>query len=221
MQCSVEITGEIQKELTRKHRRFSITLFVLGLLGVFAYFAIKMFFAEFWVEIVFFVSIIVLVLGILMYAGYATTKKKVKGLQVINHYEFSATSFTVTHQRNDEIQSTIKILYKNVKKIQDSENYLFIYVSRKSVIPVPKREMSPEDISTLKVWISSEKLGKTGKLDVLKNSSNGENRPLTPEEIRKQVKLQEKQKKLIEKARKEQEKEEKRRLELERKQNKK
>ena len=176
-----------------------------------------MFFAEFWVEIVFFVSIVVLVLGILMYAGYATTKKKVKGLQVINHYEFSATSFTVTHQRNDEIQSTIKILYKKVK---DSENYLFIYVSRKSVIPVPKREMSPEDISTLKVWINSERLGRSGKLEIFKNSEK-EGRPLTQEEIRKQAKFEQKQKKLIEKARKEQEKEEKRRLEQERKQNKK
>lgn len=220
MQCSVEITGEIQKELTRKHRSFSITLFILGLLGVFAYFAIKMFFDEFWVEVVFFVSITVLVLGILMYAGYATTKRKVKGVQVINHYEFSATSFTITHQRNDEIQSTIKILYKNVKKIQDSDNYLFIYVSRKSVIPVSKREMSPEDISTLKVWINSERLGRSGKLEIFKNSEK-EGRPLTQEEIRKQAKFEQKQKKLIEKARKEQEKEEKRRLEQERKQNKK
>lgn len=220
MQCSVEITGEIQKELTRKHRSFSITLFILGLLGVFAYFAIKMFFDEFWVEVVFFVSITVLVLGILMYAGYATTKRKVKGAQVINHYEFSATSFTITHQRNDEIQSTIKILYKNVKKIQDSDNYLFIYVSRKSVIPVSKREMSPEDISTLKVWINSERLGRSGKLEIFKNSEK-EGRPLTQEEIRKQAKFEQKQKKLIEKARKEQEKEEKRRLEQERKQNKK
>lgn len=220
MQCSVEITGEIQKELTRKHRKFSISIFVLGLLGIFAYFAIKMFFDEFWVEVVFFVSMVLLVLGILMYAGYATSKSKVKGANVFNHYEFSATSLTITHQRNEDIATTVKVLYKNIKKVKDSENYLFIYVSRKAVLPVPKKNMTPEEISSLKVWINSERLGKSGKLEIFKNS-NDENKPLTQEQIRKQAKIQAKQKKLMEKARKEQEKEEKRRIEQEKKQNKK
>lgn len=217
MDCSVEITGDIQKELSYKQKAFSIFLFIIGLFGLFAYFGLKMFFYELWVELIFFGSIILLVLGILMYAGYNTARKKIKGAGVINHYEFSPTSMVVSHERNDEIESTIKILYKNIKKIKETKHYLFLYVSRKAALPIEKNSLKPEEISTIKIWVTSERMGKTRRLDVLKKNGDDANYQSSQQDSVNQAMVQEEQRRLAEKMRMEQEKENQKYLEAERK----
>ena len=45
-------------------------------------------------------------------------------------------------------------------KIKETDNYLFLYPNKVSAVPIPKKEFSPEELSTIKVWVNSAKVKK-------------------------------------------------------------
>lgn len=78
-----------------------------------------------------------------------TTKKTVAS-ELVNEYEFDNDFFTVTSYKHSEQVGTIKVFYKEIYKIKEKNNYIFLYINRVNAYIVDTENLPKEDITLLR-----------------------------------------------------------------------
>ena len=152
MKHKIEINENMQKELDKKIKLLGIVFFIVGLIGIIMYITIGTIMeTEITIlEYLLYVFAFCLVYGILIIFLTNKNLKNAKNLKAENEYEFLEDSFTVSTIKNNEVIATEKVYYKDIFKLKETENYLFVYKNRLSAFPIKKQNNEYyEDIKKL------------------------------------------------------------------------
>ena len=156
MKYTCEINQQLQTELNKNVKRNSIIATIVGVVGLVAYIGLSMWKELFVFEILLWVSACLFGFGLVYIAMINKTNKKSAESKIIGEYELEETFMTITASKGNEQISTAKVYYKDIIKVRETENYLFLYPNRQVAYPVPKNKLTPEELSMVKLWVSSQ-----------------------------------------------------------------
>ena len=162
MKCTVKVDEKLQKELNESIWIKSLIALIVGAVGLAIYIVVGVFVEDnlFW-DIFLWVMAILFGYGLTMLVTIKKTNKK----SVLNNFtddiELFEDRVEETIKKGDDIISTTKHYYKDLFKIRETENYLFLYPNKMGAVPVPKKAFSPEEFSKIKLWVNSAKAKKT------------------------------------------------------------
>lgn len=158
--CSVKVNQQMQKELNEKLWRYSIISVIVGALGILAYIIFGGADDSIWWDMFLWSFAFFFGFGIIMLFTVKKVNKNSVERNIVDEIELNETYLTETITKNGEVIATNKHYCKDFLKIRETENYLFLYVNKASAVPVLKSAFSPEELSTIKLWVNSEKIKK-------------------------------------------------------------
>lgn len=157
---SLEINQEVQTELNKSLKRNCIIALVIGIIGFVAYISISMFFEHFILEVLLWVFAFAFGFGLVFLITINKTNKKVVASKMVGEYELFEEFMTIDSIKDGEKISSAKVYYKDIIKIKETENYIFLYPNKQIAYPIPKNKLSAEELSTVKLWVHSAKIKK-------------------------------------------------------------
>ena len=160
MKYSLKVDRELQEELNKTLKRNCLIMVIIGAIGLVAYIAISMFIEHFLLEIFLWIFAGLLGVGVCLLIVINKTNKKAADNNFIGEYELFEEYLIVNTFKNDEQISTIKLYYKDVIKIKETENYIFLYPNKQIAYPIAKKKLLPEELSMVKLWINAARLKK-------------------------------------------------------------
>jgi len=160
MKYSVKVDRELQEEVNKTLKRNCLIMVIIGAIGLVAYIAISMFIEHFLLEIFLWIFAGLLGVGVCLLIVINKTNKKAADNNFIGEYELFEEYLIVNTFKNDEQVSTIKLYYKDVIKIKETENYIFLYPNKQIAYPIAKKKLLPEELSMVKLWINAARLKK-------------------------------------------------------------
>jgi len=160
MKYSVKVDRELQEEVNKTLKRNCLIMVIIGAIGLVAYIAISMFIEHFLLEIFLWIFAGLLGVGVCLLIVINKTNKKAADNNFIGEYELFEEYLIVNTFKNDEQISTIKLYYKDVIKIKETENYIFLYPNKQIAYPIAKKKLLPEELSMVKLWINAARLKK-------------------------------------------------------------
>ena len=155
--CSVKIDENLQKEINRKMWIYSLILTIIGLVGLCVYVVLSVKYDNAWTETLLWVMAFSFGFGISFIVSIKKTNKKVSMNNYTDNLEINEEYIFATTTKNEDVISTIKIYYKDLIKIKETERFLVLYVTKINALIIPKNSFNPEEISTIKLWIYSAK----------------------------------------------------------------
>ena len=90
-------------------------------------------------------------------------KKAIKNSEenkTIFESELDETSIYIINITNGEQVGSSKSYYKDLVKVVETANYIFLYPNLQMAYPISKKNMSQEDIATIKNWINIARVSK-------------------------------------------------------------
>lgn len=160
MKCSVKIDEKLQKELNEQTWLNGLIFTIIGAIGLGLYFVVGAFIDNVFIDMLVWVFSFLLVYGIMFLVLVRRINKKSISSNMTDDIELFEEYLIESTRKNDEVVSTSKFYYKDLFKIRETENYLFLYPNKVSAVPIPKKAFSPEEFSTIKVWVNSAKVKK-------------------------------------------------------------
>ena len=160
MKCSVKIDEKLQRELNEKTWLNGLIFTIIGAIGLGLYIVIGTFVESIILDMLLWVFAFLFAYGIFMLILVKMTNKKSVNNNLTDEIELFEEYLIESTQKNDEVVSTNKIYYKDLLKIRETENFLFLYPNKISAVPIPKKAFTTEEISTIKVWVNSAKVKK-------------------------------------------------------------
>lgn len=159
IKCSVEFNKELVKELNGKVKLGSLISMIIGIVGLCAYITISMFIEAFWLEVFLWVFAIMFGFGLVFFLKLDKINNETIKSKIINEYELNEEFMNVTSIKNGEAIGTSKIYYKDLVKVKETNNFLFLYPNNAQAFAISKK-ISTEELSLLKVWVHSAKIKK-------------------------------------------------------------
>jgi len=148
-------TEKMQKELSKK--QFKLWLFLLIFSSIFEFFTIILSFMGEDVWSLHCCNLIVVVFSIICIRTNFKNRKNCVENKIINSYEFDQEYFYVSTTKNGDNLGNMKIYYKDIIKVKETENYLFLYINRINAYPIDKATTSKEDLILIKGLIEKSK----------------------------------------------------------------
>lgn len=104
-------------------------------------------------------AILLLVFGVtLIILVNIAVKKAIKNSEsnkIVFESEIEKDHIYIANITNGEQVGSSKAYYKDIIKVVETENYIFLYPNLQVAYPISKNGMSQEDIETIKSWINS------------------------------------------------------------------
>ena len=160
MKYTCEINQQLQTELNKIAKRNSIIATIIGVIGLIAYIVLSTWKELFVFEVLLWVSAGVFGVGLAYIVMINKANKKSANSKIVGEYELEETFMTITAIKDGERISSAKTYYKDIIKMRETENYLFLYPNRQIAYPVPKNKLTPEELSMVKLWVSSQLIKK-------------------------------------------------------------
>ena len=160
MKYSIEINESLQNELNKKVKQNCKLAIIIGIIGLAFYIAVSMFFEHFFLEILSWIFIAFAGGGIGLLIVVNRTNKKACERKLTAEYELFEDYMVVVSQKDGIEISTMKLFYKDVIKIKETENYIFLYADKQTAFPIQKNKLTPEELSTARLWINAHKTKK-------------------------------------------------------------
>lgn len=167
MKCKVKIDRKVQDELNKNIQIVSIICLIVGVIGLIAYIVLGAIIESepFWIE--FFLAFSApFAFGLVMLVINANNKKKVEKAVIEDAFDFQEEFMMVESSKNGEVVSNLKFYYKEIIKVKETNNYLFLYPNKASAFAIPKHDLSEDELNTLKGWV---KIAREKSKDVEKN----------------------------------------------------
>ena len=156
MKYTCEINQQLQTELNKNSKRNSIIATIIGIAGLIAYIALSMWKELLVFEIMLWVSACLFGCGLVYIATINKANKRASSLKIVGEYQLEETFMFITAFKDGEQIGSSKTYYKDLIKIRETENYLFLYPNRQIAYPVPKNKLTPEELSMVKLWVGSQ-----------------------------------------------------------------
>lgn len=94
------------------------------------------------------------VAGLVMLLSLRQNVKKMAQNNYINEYEFDEEYLSVATYQNGEVKGTHKVYYKELHKVRENDEYIFLYLNSKSAYIVAKSDATAEDLTALRQLLS-------------------------------------------------------------------
>ena len=159
MKCSIEINEKVQVELNSTIKRNSIISLVIGCIAIALYVILSVFIEDsFWLTYMLWIGAILFAFGLIYLLTVNKLKKQVAKDNSICNYEFEEEYMNVETIKNGEAISNVKFYYKDIVKVKETESYWFLYPNKTAAYPIEKTKLTPEELSTLKMWVQSARI---------------------------------------------------------------
>lgn len=149
IKCKTALDERAQKAFTKNFKIYSIIATVIGAIGIVAYIVTSLFVNSSFLDILLVFSLPFAFGVVYLFMINKTTKKTVAS-ELVNEYEFDNNFFTVTSYKHSEQVGTIKVFYKEIYKIKEKNNYIFLYINRVNAYIVDTENLPKEDITLLR-----------------------------------------------------------------------
>ena len=157
LKCKVKIDENLQKELNQKLKNILTIALIISIIGLITYIAISLFIEEKWLDVLLWVFSIVFGYSLVMIVTINKTNKKSVANNLSSEIELYEEFMNIISFKNNEQFATTKVFYKDIIKIKETQNYLFLYPNKAQAFAIPKSEFSSEEFSLIKVWAYSAK----------------------------------------------------------------
>lgn len=150
MVSRVSIDKGLYKELTSKYRRTNIGILLVGLVGLAVCIAIRIIYPNVNID-----GFSALSLGICFFCIVILITLKVKINRCIENDKFLEVSilddcFIANTIKNGETIGTIKVYFKEVTKMKDTDNYVFFCIGKGQMVPINKNDFSSDVLVKIK-----------------------------------------------------------------------
>lgn len=151
-----EINEDAQRALTKRIQRIYLALIVISSIGLLAYVVFSVIFID--ADYLEYLLLFAIPFGfsLIFYITINTNIKKMEENKFVNEYEFENEYFNVKTSRDGDEIGTQKIYYKDIVKIKEDNEYIFIYINRTNAYIVKKANASLENLQRLKVMLNIE-----------------------------------------------------------------
>ena len=102
-------------------------------------------------------------MGLTIFVSINKVNKNASAKNMTDNIELQENFLVEETVVNNEAVSTNKVYYKDILKIKETENYLFLYINKASAVPIPKKEFSCEEFSQIKFWVNADKIKSENK----------------------------------------------------------
>jgi len=160
MKCTVKIDENVQRELNDQMWVVSLISLIVGSVGLASYIVISVFVESVWLELLLWPMAFAFGVGLTLLISIKKINKKSVQNNLIDNLEIEEDYVVSTTMKNGEIISTLKTYYKDLLKVKETENFLFLYINKASAVPIPKQSFSPEEFSLIKLWVNSARIKK-------------------------------------------------------------
>ena len=139
MKYKTEFNQAMQKELNSKSKKINKTLMIIGAIGLLAYIVIGTILEEevWWCE-----ALLVFALpfsfGLILLITINKQEKKAVFSNQYNVYEFNDDFLNAETYSKGECTSKVKFYYKDIVRVKETDNYLFLFIQIKHAFPVLK-----------------------------------------------------------------------------------
>ena len=152
--CAVEIDEDLQKEANEKVWIISLTSAIIGVVGLISYIILSIFFKSIWLTLLLCVMAFAFGFGIVYMFVINRINKKSVNKESTDELEIFEDYIDLKTIKNGEVIVTLKTYYKDLFRIRETKNFLFLYINRSSALAVPKKVFTPEEYLTIKGWAS-------------------------------------------------------------------
>ena len=149
LKVSTVIDAKAQKALSNNTMIASIIALVIGALGIVAYVILSTFINNSYIDILL-IFCIPFAIGLIYVITINKNIKAVAVNQFTSEYDFDTDYFNVTSSMNGDIVGTQKVYYRDLYKIREKDEYIFIYINKFNVFIVKKSNISGEDLIALR-----------------------------------------------------------------------
>lgn len=161
MKCRVTVNEKLQKELNEKIWLTGLIMTIVGAIGLGLYAILSTFFGDKLIfEMLFWVMVFVFALGVTYLFLVKSANKRALNNNYTDEIELFEEYCVVQTLKNEEVVGTLKVYYKDLIKVKETENYLFLYPNKMVATSIPKSEFSAEDFSKIKLWVHSARANK-------------------------------------------------------------
>lgn len=164
IETNTKLDLKMQKALNLKLFIASIVLLIIGIVGLLGYLILSIGFRmdTIWLDILLWVFSISFGYGLIWMLSVIRTNSAVADEQKENNYMFFEDYVLITTYFKGENIGSIKLYYKEIKKIKQTNDYIFLYRSFRIVYPVSKQNLNQQDCETVLSLIKKQS-GKKGK----------------------------------------------------------
>lgn len=142
-----------QKILTKKIRVGSLISMIIGIVGLLIYIILSINFENLNLDFLLFFSIpfaIGLVLLITIHKNIAKTAS----YQWINEYVFEKNAIHISTIKNEDVIGTHKLYYKDIYKVKEYDDYLFIFINKANAYILKKSNTTELELNKIKELIN-------------------------------------------------------------------
>ena len=144
-----EIDKTAQKALSKNVIIFCIASIVVGSVGLLTFIVLYAFFESAYLDLLLLFSI-PFALGLVYLIMINKNIKNMAESKITNEYNFNEDSLNVTCEKNGEIFGTQKVYYKDIYKVREVKDYIFIYINATSAYIIKKSNATDEEIAIIK-----------------------------------------------------------------------
>lgn len=151
---ATKMDAEMVAESCAELKKLSIVMMIVGAVGLVFYVlsGVIEVFAKFGflLDVILWLSAFLLVFGITFFGSGKRLNKQLLNKNLVNVYDFYDDYFMEESLDNGEVVGTVKHFYKDVYKVTQSQNYLFVYINKVNFLPVHVAGITEEDLTYIK-----------------------------------------------------------------------
>lgn len=184
VKTSTQLNERMHNQLNGASRALGITLIVLGGLVLLAGFIILI--ASDNDELTFFIlGGVFLIFGIVTVVSQASMIKQIRQSNRVEEAEFFRDYLIVREYADGEHVSTVKIYYKWLVRVKETSNYLFLYNTRVTAVPVEKSTLPINELNAVRKLLGRPAVGPAVSVQPYNPAQSGTNfngnvNPATP-----------------------------------------
>lgn len=157
MKCSVKVDENMQKELNNELKNKSKIMVIVGVIGFVLYIALSLFFENSYVDLVLWISAFIFGVGLVLLFTVNKTNKNSVERNLVDEIELFEDHLIENIKKNEEVIATNKHYYKDIIKVKETENYLFLYVNKAAAVPIIKSAFTKDELVNIKILVNSAK----------------------------------------------------------------
>lgn len=142
------VDEKAQKSLAKHSLILYIVILAIGVAGLLGY-VIWSLYPDSEASSILLIFALPLVVGLVMLLSLKQNVKKMAQNNYVNEYEFDEEYFTVATYQNGEVKGTHKVYYRELHKVRENDEYIFLYLNSKSAYIVAKSDATAEDLAEL------------------------------------------------------------------------
>lgn len=142
------VDEKAQKSLAKHSLILYIVILAIGVAGLLGY-VIWSLYPDSEASSVLLIFALPLVVGLVMLLSLKQNVKKMAQNNYVNEYEFDEEYFCVATYQDGEVKGTHKVYYRELHKVRENDEYIFLYLNSKSAYIVAKSDATAEDLAEL------------------------------------------------------------------------